>query len=305
MAGRLDNFLDREEDEPAAAPAAEAVNEAPEGRDIEIEDAPPQEAAPTERVPHVAEEVLEPESEDQGDPSAVVPRSAFVAARKDWKGKADRLEGELSALRAQMEEFRQKQAAQPPAPVYQPPPQQRAEPKPFPAAPNPIEDPAGYAQWFEAKQANDRANISEVVLRAEIANDAEVNAKIAVFQQAAEANPRLAMALRVHPDPYRYAFEQGAKIEQQRAEAAKRDAMLKELGDDPQAWIAKQKEELAAQIRQELEAELSLRAPAAAAQVNLPTSLATARSSAPRAAVGQEIPETFGDILKSRRRAQA
>lgn len=289
----LDDFLGGEEPAPIEAVIEEAtgttpVIEAP-AEPVKTEAEPKAEAAAPE-TPAVAEE---PEPEDVKG-----LRSALVAERKqrqDYKGERDRLQGEIAAMKAQMEALSkaQQQAVQAPqAPV------QQAAPVPIPPPPNPVEDPEGYAAWFENRQANVRANISERVLRAEVKNDAEINAKIALFREAAEANPNLGVMLRVHPEPYRYAYEMGKQIEQQRADQAKRDAMLKELGDTPD--LAAYKEKIAAEVRAQLEAEYA-NAPmnARPAPVVLPQSLGTARSAAPRAMEPVSAP-SFDEVFQRR-----
>lgn len=293
MANRqMDGFLEEVGGQPADA-EIEAVAPIPEP---EPDPAPP--AAPEAKAPETPAAPAEAEPPAPEDAAGLLKAlQAERTKRNDYKGERDRLKGELDAFKTRMEELERRAVAPPPPPA---PPPQQAERVPFRAAPNPAEDPAGYAEWLADKQINDRANESEIVLRAEIGNDAEVNAKIALFQQAAAANPRLLRAARLHSDPYRYAFEQGQKVEAERAEQAKAAEVLKQVGSDPQAWIAQQQTEITARVRAELEAQYA-NAPMGAAPVVLPQSLGTARSAAPRQAVPtEEIP--FADMFGQRKK---
>jgi hypothetical protein len=257
----LDGFLNGKS-EPEAAP----VEQAPE---------PVVEAAPAQPEPEVP-----PEPEDAEPASAdgrTVPLAVLQAQRKDHKERAARLEGELAELRRQFEEV-SKRAQQAPQP------QQQA-----PAAPqwiNPAEDPAGYHARVQELMINERLNISEMQAR-EKHGDAQVEAAVKEFQQAAEADPSLRTKLYSQPHPYAWMMKQVEAIRVQR-----------EIGDDPAAFRAKIRAEieaeLAAKSAPQQEAPLSAPAPRVP---NLQPSLATARSAAPRGAPAYSGPVPLTELF--------
>lgn len=59
-----------------------------------------------------------------------------------------------------------------------------------------------------------------------------------VFAEAAKADPRLAMELVNHPFPAEFAYQQGKRLR-----------MLQEIGDDPESYKARLREELLAELR--------------------------------------------------------
>jgi hypothetical protein len=266
----LDSFLDGEEhahvaetEAPAPEPQAEPQAEAP--------------AAPVESTPREEEERTVPE-DVAGLRQAI---QAERAKRNDYKGERDRLAGEMAALKAELEAAR-KVAATPPAPAPQPV-VERAEPRPIPS---PIEDPAGYHAYIQQDLFNRSLNMSEVMLRQQIGDDAEVDAAVNKFKELAGQNPALRQELARQAHPYKFAFDY-----------AKKQQALEEIGD-PDAYRAK----LEADIRAKLEAEYSgaVQQQPAAQRVVLPQSLGTARSAAPRSATVLNIPEDFSDILRRR-----
>lgn len=204
------------------------------------------------------------------------------AKRNDYKGERDRLAGEMAALKAQLEAA-QRPAAAAPAPV------QRQEPM---AVPSPVEDPAGYHAFIQRTEFNNRLNFSEALLRDKVGDDADVDAKIALWKSAAEKNPAMQAELVRQPHPYQWVYREATKL-----------AALAEIGDDPAAFRAKAEADIRAKVRAEIEAEYAGAAPAATAapRVTLPQSLGTARSAAPRATV-QDAP-AFEDIFARRKRA--
>lgn len=249
--------------EPQAAPATEAADAGVDPK--------PDPAKPVDEADDV-----HPATEDVvGLKSAL---QAERAKRRDYKGERDRLQGEMAALNKQLEEFRK---APPPAP-----PQAVAPPPPV-RVPNPVEDPEGYQAWqdqrFEQRLFNERLNMSERMLRAAKPDQADVDAKIAVFKKAATDNPALRAQLASHPDPYQFAYDIG-----------QRTLAMEEVGTDPAAYRAK----VEAEIRAKIEAEYSGAPAQAAPRVTLPQSLGTARSAGPRAGPGINVPEDFADILR-------
>jgi hypothetical protein len=231
--------------------------------------------------------VVEPPKDDDATeiPADVAGlRSAVMAERakrNDHKGRADRLEGEAAALRAELEAARKA----PPAPAAQPAPQPRAEPM---AVPNPVEDPAGYHAYVQWDMNNRVLNMSEVMLREAVKDDADVTAKIGKFKELAGTNPALWGELRKQPHPYRFAYD-----------FAKRSMAMDEIGPDPGAYRSKLEAEIRAQVQAEMAGIVQPQAPA---RIQLPQSLGTARSAAPRSAPVMNVAEDLDEILRSGRR---
>jgi hypothetical protein len=274
MTPDLDSFLEGEpgpaEAEPPAAPAAAGETAAVVAETTPAKSAP---VARTERPSGDAEPAAK-EDDDRPVPEDVSGLTKALVAerakRNDHKGRADRLEGEMAALRAEVEAAR-KSATPPPA----------AEPPPEPmAVPSPLEDPAGYHAYQQRMLFNERLNMSEVMVRAQ--HD-DVDAKLAVFKAAAANNPALRVELTRQVHPYQWVYQQAQRI-----------MAMDEIGTDPAAFRAK----VEADIRAKVEAEYAAGVPAAAApRVTLPQSLGTARSAGPRSTPALNVPETFDDIL--------
>lgn len=195
--------------------------------------------------------------ETQGEPTSQnadkhVPLAALEAernVRKDWKEKALRFEGEVSALRRQLAE-RNTQPQEP---------QRQLDP----------------VEQIRQEMLNERFNNSQMVAAQKYADLDEV---VGVFQEAAKANPALAMALQQQAHPYEFAYKEGKRLQ-----------LLKEVGDDPASY----RQRLEQEIRASIAAESS-----SAPKVNLPTSLAGARSSATRSAPAFTGPTPLDNMFK-------
>ncbi len=221
--------------------------------------------------------------------------TAERSKRNDYKGERDRLQGEIAAMKAQIEALAKAPPAPPPVAAAVSPP---APPPPTEKPPNPIEDPEGFVAFQQRQQRelmfNERLNMSEAMLRQQHGDD-DVDAKIAVFKEAAAANPALQAELRNQVHPYRWAYEHAQRLQ-----------AMKEIGPDPKAYEAKMREQIEADIRAKLEAEYANRPmnTPPAAPVNIPTSLGTARSAAPRMGAPVTAP-AFEDLWgQHKRRAQ-
>lgn len=75
-----------------------------------------------------------------------------------------------------------------------------------------IEDLQRRVGWLEARDtkwaaANNKLNASEAMLRAEVGDDAAVDAMVATFKQMAETDMSLGAAMQADPNPYRFAYE--------------------------------------------------------------------------------------------------
>src|SRR5215831_16704246 len=163
------------ENEQLEAMLAEVQQEAQQRAQEAPQAAPEPEPSPT------------PEPEDDGpeeveESNGFVPRQAFDRERHrrtQWKEKFARADGELVALRRQLEEA-QKQR-QLPVPIPQPPPQQFTPPPDF------NQDPGGFlsymVQQHQRDLLNERLNRSEYALRDKL-GDEKVDAYIEDFKKS-------------------------------------------------------------------------------------------------------------------------
>lgn len=252
----LDEFLGDEPEEDA--PALVAETPAPETPETPAEPEAPAEPVETPKEP---EDVT-------GLKSAL---QAERAKRNDYKGERDRLAGELAAMKAQIEAIQKT----PPAPATPPAPREPA------SIPNPVEDPNGYHAYIQKDIFNRSLNMSEAMLRQQVGNDADVDAKVAKFRTLADANPSLRAELQASPHPYRFVYDHAAKV-----------MAMEEIGD-PAAYRSK----LEAEIREKLMAEMAGTTPQTAARVQLPQSLGNARSTSNRNMPAISVPESLDDIL--------
>lgn len=253
----LDEFLGAEpEEEPVVAEAAPEPEPTPEP----VEPDPEPEPTPTEPA-------------EPGDVTGLKSAlQAERAKRNDYKGERDRAIGEMAALKAQLEAFQKAPPAATPVPAVQ------AQPA---AVPNPVEDPQGYHAFIQQSIFNDRLNMSETMLRQQIGDDADVDAKREKFRQLADANPGLRAELQKSAHPYKFVYDTAAK-----------HLALEEIGD-PVSFRSK----MEAEIRASVLAEMAGTAPAPQPRVVLPQSLGTARSAGSRNTPVVNIPTDFDDIL--------
>lgn len=306
----LNNFLGaaEQEAEPRPQPEQEAPQQQPEQGRQEPEHAEPEPQEPDAGAEGGA--ATDGEGDD-GEPADVRGlRSAVQTVRRernDYKGQVDRISGELAAERRE----RERMAAEVEAlrKQYQQAPPQQQQPAPaevVPAdipIPNPLEDPQGFIQYQQHLQQrvlfNERLNNSEMALRSQIP-DEDVDEKLAVFKKACDENPALRAELARQIHPYRWAYQ-----------TAQRIMAMNEIGTDPAAYKAKTEGEmrarLEAEIRAKLEEEMRGAAPPAQQQQparqqpNIPGSLGTARSAAPRAVAVEGAP-TLDQIFAPNRK---
>ncbi len=142
----------------------------------------------------------------------------------------------------------------------------------MPQQPPPQLDPL---QSMQQQIINERFNTSEMLVRQA---HADADDKVNIFMEAAKANPALAAALHQQRHPWKFAYDEGARM-----------LLQKEFGSDPTAYREK--------VRAELIAEMQRTAPPA---LNLPASLNGARSVAPRAAPGFTGPPSLEEIVNQR-----
>ena len=259
---KLEAFLASNEPEtPPAAPAPEP-REAPKPE--------PQQAPPAEPKEPVAPPEAQQEPDDEvepGDARGMVPRASLVDERnkrRDWKGKADKAEGEIAELRRQHEALqKQLEELRKPRPVPQPVQQQ--QPMQY-QGPDPHTDPVAYTEWRLGHMA---FNMSEAALRARIGDEA-VDKLQDEFYEMAQAEPMLWHAIKQQKDPFGWAHRE---VERRR--------LLRDMGDDPAGYEAK--------LRAKWEAEQAAKQPQVALPQNtppppMPPSLAGVRSVATRTA---------------------
>ena len=259
----------------------------------------PERAASTGESPPPSPAPAPVQDDDDGDDASpasaeegvqAVPREALEAERRrrqDWKEKAARAEGELAALRRELEAARRPQQPQPqPQPVYRAPP------------PDPNTDPQGYAQYAYDERVrekiNDNLNVSEWMLRDKLGDDV-VNGLQQEFKAMAEADQTLFQKMYGQPHPYRWMQQQ---VERHRA--------LREIGDDPTQFRAKIEAEMRAKWEAEQGGETQAAAPVPSRVAGMAPSLANARSSAPRSApayTGMSLEQMFPPYAERKRKA--
>ncbi|MEX3972249.1 hypothetical protein [Paraburkholderia caribensis] len=201
--------------------------------------------------------------------ATMVPLKALEEERKgrqDWKEKAIRAEAQLEALRAQPQQTQAQQSTQQPQ-----------------------------TMTFEQALLNERMNTSETLLRQQH-GDAAIDEMIESFKKQVEQNPALGAELAKQRHPYQWAFDQ-----------VKRAKAMEEIGTDPIAYRDRIKAELkaemeaaaqASQTEQQTTQQATQTQQTPVAKPNLPQSLATARSAAPRTASVWTGPTALNDILK-------
>src|SRR5215472_12858214 len=261
----------------AHARAQETPQEAPEPQPPA---APEKASEAPKEAPKPATEAEDEEPEQVEDQNGLVPRQALDRERHrrtQWKEKFARADGELAALRRQLEDAQKQRQAPPPAPQpqYTPPPDFN-------------QNPGGYlAYMVEQNQKqilNERLNTSEAMMRDRI-GDEKLDAYVTDFRTAAEADPALWGKLYSQPHPYGWLMRQ---MDTWR--------MHRDIGNDPDAYRAK----IVAEERAKWEAEVTSstsRTPPASPAAHLPPSLANVRSMAARNEPAYTGPPSMEDIL--------
>lgn len=210
-----------------------------------------------------------------------VPLSALDAerkGRKDWKEKAIRSEGEIAALRRQLEDATK-------APAPQATPQQQAGP----ALPDPFLDPEGYAaaveQRAELRALNTRWLDQEETAKDKFGEEA-VEAAFAALSEAAKSDPSLAHKVRGARNPWVEIVNWHKK---QQAQA--------EVGDDPAAFRERVRKEEREKLLAEQNGESPTPTSPAAPAPRIPQSLASTPSAAARSSMPFTGPDKLGDIF--------
>lgn len=222
----------------------------------------------TAETPEAAPAAVEGVEEGDGAPAApghdkTVPLKALEAERnqrQDWKEKAVRFEEQLKAVQTQMEQLRNQPAQQP---------QQQIEITP------------------EMQRLSDKLDMSEMIAREKYP---DLDEKFELFKAEVAKNPALHAEALKQKHPYDWIYKQSVKLQ-----------ALAEIGDDPTAYQQKLRDQIKAELEaaQNQTAETQTQQPAAPnAALNLPKSLATARSAGPRSAPTWTGPTPLDNILK-------
>jgi len=270
MASELEAFL---------AEARTEAQQAPEPTPTEPPEPPP--AAPEPEpapAPPADSDDAEPPAALDGE--AVIPRRAYEDERRkrqDWKAKASKYEGEIAELRRQLEA---RQA--PPAPPAPAPAPVRMTPV---AAINPVQDPAGFAEAQMRAQINHQLNVSEMLLRDKLGDEA-VDGYISEFQELARADPLLSHKMYAERNPYGFVKREVDRVRRER-----------EMGDDPDAYIQRRIDAERERWEQERAAAAPPPAPPPAPIPALQPSLANTRSVAARSAPQWSGEPSLEDVL--------
>lgn len=232
-----------------------------------------------------------------GDEAAQAPATEGAQGqapkpREDWRVRAAREEERRLAAEARVAEL-QAAAAEAAKPKAEP----KEEPKPLPR-PDPITDPDGFAAYIDHQTTKRILDGFEEDLR-EAKGSAEVDAKIALFEQAVKANPALGPEVMKAKNPWRAMFREAEKF-----------AKRQEIGDDPEAFRTKVEAEIRAKVEAEMKAagggeqqeapggvadDRSARKPADLSKI--PQSLAGARNAAGRSSGGFSGPVPLESLL--------
>ena len=253
---------------------------------VPSQEAPKGETASTTETTAQAQPAAQVDDDEGETPSpdvyGKVPLKALEserAKRQDWKAKAIQAEERQRAAEERIAAMeKERQTAQTP-PAAQP---QQTAPVRTPALPNPVEDPEGYQRALDARFEKQRLDLSEAATRRAHGDDA-VNAAFETFK--AHATPAEYKAVMADRDPW------GALVEK-----SKSMALRAEIGTDPNAYEAKLREKIRAEVEQERRdaAPVIDQNAKEAAPHRPPPSLAAARSSgsskAPAAAWTGPVP---------------
>lgn len=248
--------------------------------------APKAEPEPKGEEPAAKAKADEDEPKQYRDPETgrFVPLTELKTERAKRQEEARlRSEWEMRAARAEaaLEEARRFQV-----------PRQHQQPQPqYVAEPDPVLDPAGWAQHMQAQmraeiQQRDfqsRVFASEEIMRSRHADYADVEK---VFMAAAQRDPGLVQQMMAHPLPAKYAYEAGKAI-----------LAMQRIGTDPDSYERRIRDEERAKVMEELK-----KGPPQ--QQRFPGTLADAPASGAQGRVLTDA-AMLGDIFSSDRRRRA
>lgn len=236
-------------------------------------------------------------AEPGGDPQAQapepqnkgVPPAALVAERnkaKEEKARADALERQVQQLSAQMQAFMA--GAQPKPP--------QAEPAPVPEI---WDDPNSFVQ-HNIRQALDPVR-EQLMFNARLVA-ASVHGKDTV-EQAVQAFDAAISSRAIDPVEYQRIMASPNPFHEAVA-WHKRQSVLSEIGEDPDAYKARLAEEIRAQVLAELQGQQPQtgQQPSPGLPATMPSNLANARSASPRSGPAWSGPAPLNDIFSRGRR---
>lgn len=232
---------------------------------------------PGERVTDFGRRSADPEPVDPAVPPAAEqePDHVPVAALKDERKKrqeSERIAKEYAEKLAAYE--RQMQQSPPPAP---------------PARPDLFENPDGaldyVQQQFQQQLVRTKLDMSVAMARSQHEDYGEAEA---AFVDAVRANPSLYDQMMADPHPAGFAYRVGKQV-----------AALRDIGGDPEAYRAKVRADLEAELRQQWEAERQSNGSGrpTPSRPSLPPSLAGGRDTNGRFAPAWSGPTPLKDIL--------
>lgn len=210
-------------------PLVELLGEAEPAKVEEVQPEPEVKAEPEAETPTEQPETEEqqPEEAKAEEPEATKPeapepqpepKSVPLAALQEERSKRQRIEQELERRIKEAEEARAKE----PEPDF-------------------FEDPTGALQRFEKKMEErsiqDRINISEEMVIGAVGKE-KYDTALSAFAESVAENPALAAQMRSSPNPAKFAYDFGNK-----------SLLMKEMGDDPQAYRDKLKAEIMAELK--------------------------------------------------------
>lgn len=247
----------------ADTPLAELLGDeppAPEQAEAKVEETAPEPETPSEQPEPAPQEEQKAEADE---PPAVEapqpePKAVPLAALQEERAKRQDLERRLREI----EEAKAKE----PEPDF-------------------FEDPTGALKRFEQKieerSVQERIAISEEMMIDRVGQE-KWDQALTAFESAVSENPALAAQMRGARNPAKFAYDYGNKTR-----------LMKEMGDDPQAY----RDRLKAEVMAELKAELAKEQPAA----SLPktTSLAGAKSESGLKTPAWDGPAPLSDLLPS------
>lgn len=197
-----------------------------------------------------------PETPSKDTDEPTVPRSALLAERKRYKGEISQLESRLSSIE-------QKQAR-----------------------PDPDIDPDGAAD-FDRKQQSASEFRSRTLMSQEIMREihSDYDEVEAVFLEEAASNPALQAKLSQSAFPAKLAYTEGKRLQ-----------TLKEMGDDPEGYIEKVRQEAAEAARATVLEELKKHQDESA-KASIPESLAEAPSASRKESKTWGGPKPMNEII--------
>lgn len=222
--------------------------------------------APKDQQGEEQQEPEAPAAQEGPPPSEQEPSHIPVAALKDERSKRQQIEAEKQELAARLQRYEAyfQQLEQQ---------SQQTDEEPDPVAVLTAQIKQQVMSEVQHQQLTDRVNMTEVLARQKWADYDE---KVELFKEEVQKNPYLMQQLMRAPNPAEYAYQVSEQI-----------AVARNYGSAQPS-----REQLKAELREELKAELGLGRPQA------PTTLANDRSVGSRSGPAWSGPTDLGDIFR-------